>query len=62
MAQWQLGEKEKASTWYDQAIAWMDKNNPQNEELRRFRAEAAALLGIKDEPVGPSKDQPSPKR
>jgi hypothetical protein len=24
----------------------MDKNQPQNEELRRFRAEAAELLGI----------------
>ena len=28
----------------------MDKNQPQDEELRRFRAEAAALLGVK-EPV-----------
>jgi hypothetical protein len=24
----------------------MDKHEPQDEELRRFRAEAAALLGI----------------
>jgi hypothetical protein len=26
----------------------MDKNKPQDEELHRFRAEATALLGIKD--------------
>jgi tetratricopeptide (TPR) repeat protein/serine/threonine protein kinase len=46
MAHWQLNEKEKARAWYDQAVAWMDKNNPQNEELKRFRAEAATLLGL----------------
>jgi hypothetical protein len=26
----------------------MEKNQPQDEELRRFRAEAEKLLGIKD--------------
>jgi tetratricopeptide (TPR) repeat protein len=46
MAHWQLGQKEQARTWYDKAIAWMEKHQQQNEELRRFRAEAAALLGI----------------
>jgi WD40 repeat protein len=46
MAHWQLGHKEEARKWYDQAVAWMDKNQPKNEELRRFRAEAAELLGI----------------
>jgi Flp pilus assembly protein TadD len=46
MAHWQLNEKEKARAWYDQAIAWMDKNSSQNEELKRFRDEAAALLGL----------------
>jgi uncharacterized protein HemY len=62
MAHAQLGEKELARTWYDKAVAWMDKNKQQDEELRRFRAEAAALLGIKDEPVGPGKDQPTAKQ
>jgi hypothetical protein len=28
-------------------VQWMDTNAPQNEELRRFRAEAAELLGVK---------------
>jgi hypothetical protein len=46
MAHWQLNDKDKAREWYDQAVAWMDKNAPQNEELKRFRAEAAALLGL----------------
>jgi len=46
MAHRQLGEKEKAREWYDKAVQWMDKNQPNNEELRRFRAEAAEMLGI----------------
>jgi tetratricopeptide (TPR) repeat protein len=46
MAHWQLGEKDKARQWYDRAVQWMDKNQPKNEELRRFRAEAAELLGL----------------
>jgi tetratricopeptide (TPR) repeat protein len=48
MAHWQQREKEKARSWFDQAVQWMDKNQPNNEELRRFRAEAAELLGIKE--------------
>ncbi len=49
MAHWQTGEKEKARQRFDQAVQWMEKNAPRNEELRRFRAEAAELLGVKDE-------------
>jgi tetratricopeptide (TPR) repeat protein len=48
MAHWQLGHKDEARTWYDKAIEWMDKNQPQNEELQRFRAEAAELLGVNE--------------
>jgi hypothetical protein len=48
MAHGQLGEKEQAHKWYAKAMQWMDKNKPQDEELRRFRAEASALLGIGD--------------
>jgi tetratricopeptide (TPR) repeat protein len=48
MAHWQRGEKETARKWFDQAVPWMDKNAPHNEELRRFRAEAAELLGVED--------------
>jgi hypothetical protein len=48
MTHWQLGAKDKARAWYDRAVQWMDKNQPDNEELRRFRAEAAELLGLNE--------------
>jgi tetratricopeptide (TPR) repeat protein len=60
MAHWQLGDKEQARKWYDQAVPWMEKNQSSNEELRRFRAEAEGLLGIKDEQSHP-KDTKSTK-
>jgi serine/threonine protein kinase/tetratricopeptide (TPR) repeat protein len=46
MARWQLGDREEARTWYDRAVQWMDKNQPNNAELRRFRAEAGGLLEL----------------
>ena len=45
MAYWRLGEKDQAHQWYSRAVRWMDKNQPKNEELRRFRSEAANLFG-----------------
>jgi hypothetical protein len=30
-------------------VEWLDKNRPQSAELPRFRAEATAALGLKDE-------------
>jgi tetratricopeptide (TPR) repeat protein len=48
MAHWQLGDKSQARSWYDKAVLWMEKNLPKDEELLRFRAEAAALLGVKE--------------
>jgi uncharacterized protein HemY len=45
-AHWQLGEKDKARQSYEKAVEWMDQNDPKNDELRRFRAEAAELLGV----------------
>jgi WD40 repeat protein/serine/threonine protein kinase/tetratricopeptide (TPR) repeat protein len=47
LAHWQLDSKDEARKWYDQAVVWMDKNQPKNEELRRFRAEAEELMAIK---------------
>jgi superkiller protein 3 len=44
MAYWQMGEKDKARQTYDAGVRWMDKNQPDNEELRRFRAEAEDLM------------------
>ena len=53
MAHWQLKQKDEARTFYDRAIAWMEKNQEALktnrhgwEELNRFRIEAAELLEI----------------
>src|SRR5262249_671433 len=48
MAHWQLDDKEEARKGYSRAGEWMAKNQPKNEELRRFRAEASQLLELKD--------------
>jgi tetratricopeptide (TPR) repeat protein/serine/threonine protein kinase len=48
MAHWQLKEKDKAGAWYDRAVQWMDKHQPKNEDLSRFRAEAAELLEVNE--------------
>ena len=46
MSHWQLDHKDDARMWYDKAVEWMDKNQPTNVDLIRFRAEAEHLLGI----------------
>src|SRR5262249_52394325 len=43
MAHWQLGNQDQARKWYDQAVSWMDKNQPNNPELGGFRMEAEEL-------------------
>jgi eukaryotic-like serine/threonine-protein kinase len=45
-----LDRKDEARKWYDRAAGWMEKKAPKDEELRRFRAEAAALMGIDEKP------------
>jgi tetratricopeptide (TPR) repeat protein len=57
MARWQLGHKDEARKWYGQAVAWTEKNQPRNAELRRFRAEAAALLGLPAPEAAPKEDR-----
>jgi tetratricopeptide (TPR) repeat protein len=47
MTHWRLGDPGKAFRCYGQAVQWMGKNEPRNEELRRFRAEAEGLLTAK---------------
>jgi tetratricopeptide (TPR) repeat protein len=49
----QARHRQEARKWYDRGVAWMETHQPKNEELMRFRAEAAELLGIKEPP--PSK-------
>ncbi len=50
MAHWQLGNRDEARRFYDLADYRMGMYGPtyQNEELRRFRAEAAELLGLNE--------------
>ena len=48
MAHRQLGDAAEARRWYDKADAWMEAKGSRDEELRRFRAEAAALLEADD--------------
>lgn len=45
----QQGDATEARVCWDRAIAWMEKQKPSSEELVRFRAEAADLLGIADQ-------------
>jgi serine/threonine protein kinase len=51
MAHWQLGEQEEARHWHDQAVQWMDTYKPNDIGLSRLRIEAAALLGIPEQPA-----------
>jgi serine/threonine protein kinase/tetratricopeptide (TPR) repeat protein len=58
MTRWRLGDKEQARKWFDRAAEWMDKHQPNNGELRRFRTEAAALLGVSEPSIDTSKKRP----
>ena len=60
MADWQKGDKDKARSWYDKAAQWMEKNKSQDDELRRFRAEAATVLGITDDLNSAAKKEKTP--
>jgi serine/threonine-protein kinase len=44
MAYWREGDAKNAKTWFDRAVNWMDRHSPNDSELRRFRAEAEAML------------------
>jgi tetratricopeptide (TPR) repeat protein len=46
MSHWKLDMNDRARKAYDRAVRWMKQHASQDEELRRFRAEAAELLGI----------------
>ena len=45
MTRWRQGECQEARRWFDQAVSWVSRNKS-SYELRRFHAEAAALLGL----------------
>jgi hypothetical protein len=52
VAHWQFGEKDKARQWYDRGVEWMKKNKPDDDDLRRLQAEAAALLSLNEQETG----------
>jgi serine/threonine protein kinase/tetratricopeptide (TPR) repeat protein len=54
MAYWQLGDQAKGRDWFDKSLPLMEKELsekkgwwPQDAELKRLRAEAAELIGVK---------------
>jgi hypothetical protein len=46
MAHSKLENQEEAAKWYGQSIQWMDKHQPNHQEWKRFRVEAAELLKV----------------
>jgi len=46
LAHQRQGDQAAARKWLDQAVRWMDKHMPNNEELRRFRTEAEKAVGV----------------
>ena len=45
MAHWQLDHRSEALEWYGKGVEWMHKHKPDDEDIQRFQAEAAELLG-----------------
>jgi tetratricopeptide (TPR) repeat protein len=48
MVEWQSGNRDQARSWYTKAVTSLQGRLPLNEDLSDLRAEAAALLGIKE--------------
>jgi superkiller protein 3 len=51
MSHWRLRRLVEARQWYDKAVARMEKSRPGDEEPRRLRAEAGALMGLAELPA-----------
>jgi hypothetical protein len=47
MAHQRAGHRDRARRWYHKGVAWMDRHAPRDPALRRYRAEAAGVLGVK---------------
>jgi Flp pilus assembly protein TadD len=52
MAHWQSGNKDKARKFYEQGVLWIERYAPLDDDLRRFRSEAAALMGLGEPATG----------
>jgi tetratricopeptide (TPR) repeat protein len=44
LAHGRLGDRARARTWLNRAVAWMDRYRPHDDELRRIRGEAEAMF------------------
>jgi tetratricopeptide (TPR) repeat protein len=62
IAHGRLAHKEDADKWYHQAVRWMNQKGSWNEEVRRLRTEAAALLGLPDPAAPARKEVPRPTK
>jgi tetratricopeptide (TPR) repeat protein len=60
MSHWKLDQKDEARSWYGKAADAMNRDQSQNKELIRFRAEAAELMGMKVAPASAPASAPAP--
>jgi tetratricopeptide (TPR) repeat protein len=60
MAHAKLGNKLQAHRWFDKAVEFMERELPNDIDLRLYRAEAASLLAIEFTPAS-GKEGPHPK-
>src|SRR5260370_3886127 len=72
MAHWQRGEKELARKYYEQGVRWIKTHSSMTDVPRQardacrrehhaYQAQAAQLLGIKDQPRRQEKEKPHAK-
>jgi hypothetical protein len=48
MIRWQEGDRSEANAWFDKAIAWLHSHTLMTDELYRYQAEVAKMLGRED--------------
>jgi serine/threonine protein kinase/Tfp pilus assembly protein PilF len=60
MAHWQLGERDSALKTYHRAVEWMTRASRSDDELCRFRDEAAEVLGLAESEPTPTEWEPPP--
>src|SRR5205807_7275308 len=58
MAHWRRGDREKARAQFERAVAAAGERGLRGDEVHRFHAEAAALLGEKDHSTDATTDPP----
>ncbi len=61
MAYSRLGNRQEARRCYDKAVGYLNQVKTPGEQLRGYRAEAAHLLGIEDQPAK-AKEESAPKK